>query len=116
MLARTEFLLTPDGVNNEGFPSSAPANGPSVDHGAGSTTVIDNNHLHANPYPFVAAPGQSAVCEAGNESYTVGQKVTTNLPSGVSANREFTSREQNLFGETYKPEVLKALGIKVAGK
>ncbi len=36
------------GPNNEGGPSSAPANGPG-----------QINHLHNNPYPNTAAPGQT---------------------------------------------------------
>ena len=57
--------------NNEGGPSSAPANGP---------TRI--NHLHNNPYPNSAAPGQTRECEAGNERYlqTIGQTILTNQP------------------------------------
>jgi len=54
----------PEGPNNEGSPASAPANGPNRD-----------NHLHFNPYPKTAAPGQSNVCEAGNERYTTGKTV-----------------------------------------
>jgi phospholipid/cholesterol/gamma-HCH transport system substrate-binding protein len=46
------------GPNNEGEPSSAPANGPT-----------EVNHLHFNPYPNTAAPGQTRECEAGNERY-----------------------------------------------
>ena len=41
------IVATPQGPNNEGGPSSAPANGPTED-----------NHLHTNPYPNTAAPGQ----------------------------------------------------------
>jgi virulence factor Mce-like protein len=47
------------GPNNEGEPSSAPANGPTK-----------QNHLHFNPYPYTAAPGQPKTCAAGNEDYT----------------------------------------------
>jgi ABC-type transporter Mla subunit MlaD len=54
----------PDGPNAESAPSSAPANGPGV-----------KNHLHFNPYPRTAAPGQEGVCEAGNERYEPGQTV-----------------------------------------
>ena len=43
------IVATPQGPNNEGGPSSAPANGPTVD-----------NHLHINPYPNTAAPGPAA--------------------------------------------------------
>jgi len=41
------IIATPQGPNNEGGPSSAPADGPSVE-----------NHLHTNPYPNTASPGQ----------------------------------------------------------
>ncbi len=57
-LSRAGLVLSPNGPNNEGFPSSAPANGPSVEHEPGSSAIIDNNHLHANPYPNVTGPGQ----------------------------------------------------------
>jgi virulence factor Mce-like protein len=61
----------PDGPNNEGSPSSGPANG-GGDPG---------NFLHVNPYPNTAAPGQSPrECEAGNEPYLVGQQVIGNVP------------------------------------
>jgi virulence factor Mce-like protein len=55
--------------NNELGPSSAPANGPS-----------DFNHLHSNPYPNTASPGQTRECEAGNEHYdqTVGRTIIGN--------------------------------------
>ncbi|MEA2398909.1 MAG: phospholipid/cholesterol/gamma-HCH transport system substrate-binding protein [Thermoleophilaceae bacterium] len=32
-------------------------------------------NLHANPYPYTAAPGQHGLCEAGNEPYTPGQRI-----------------------------------------
>ena len=59
----------PDGPNAESRPSSAPANGPEA-----------NNHLHFNPYPRTAAPGQGGVCEAGNERYAAGQTVIGRSP------------------------------------
>ncbi len=40
------IIATPQGPNNEGTPSSAPANGPTAE-----------NHFHVNPYPNTAAPG-----------------------------------------------------------
>jgi virulence factor Mce-like protein len=63
------IIASPQGPNNEGGPSSAPANGPGVD-----------NHLHANPYPNTAAPGQDKECEAANEDYLVGKTILTNVP------------------------------------
>jgi virulence factor Mce-like protein len=111
-LARTGFKLAPTGPNNEGYPSSAIANGPSTEHVFNSPQIIDNNHLHANPYPNVAGPGQPQLCEAGNETWLPGQAITTNLPArALSTSRELTTREQNLFGEKYPPETLKALGL-----
>jgi ABC-type transporter Mla subunit MlaD len=59
----------PEGPNNEGSPASAPANGPTPE-----------NHLHYNPYPNTAAPGQPEECEAGNEHYEVGRTVIGNQP------------------------------------
>ena len=63
------IVATPQGPNNEGGPSSAPANGPSTD-----------NHLHANPYPNTAAPGQTHECEAANEDFVVGKTIIGNVP------------------------------------
>jgi virulence factor Mce-like protein len=63
------IVATPQGPNNEGGPSSAPANGPNTD-----------NHVHIDPYPNTGAPGQPQECEAGNEPYLAGQTVTSNVP------------------------------------
>ena len=63
------IIATPQGPNNEGGPSSAPANGPD-----------QTNHLHANPFPNTAAPGQTHECEAGNEPFAVGRTVIGNSP------------------------------------
>jgi virulence factor Mce-like protein len=57
------------GPNNESGPSDAPANGPTPE-----------NHLHVNPYPNTASPGQTRECEAGNERYAVGRTILTNPP------------------------------------
>ena len=71
------IIATPQGPNNEGGPSSAPADGPSVE-----------NHLHTNPYPNTASPGQPKECEAGNEGYARGQTVIGNIPGRQSATTE----------------------------
>jgi hypothetical protein len=47
-----------ESLNNEIGPSTGPANGPGVE-----------NHLHSNPYPNTASPGQTKECEAGNERF-----------------------------------------------
>jgi hypothetical protein len=66
------IIATPQGPNNEGGPSSAPANGGGPDASA--------NYLHANNYPNTAAPGQTRECEAGNEVFKVGQQSIGNVP------------------------------------
>jgi virulence factor Mce-like protein len=63
------IVAAPSGPNNEGGPSSAPADGPST-----------QNHLHSNPYPNTASPGQDRECEAGNEDFVVGKKVIGTSP------------------------------------
>jgi ABC-type transporter Mla subunit MlaD len=63
------IITTPQGPNSESGPSSGPANGPT-----------DDNHLHTNPYPNTASPGQTKECEGGNEDYLVGQQVLANVP------------------------------------
>ncbi len=60
-------LVPTSGTNNEGSPASAPANGSER-----------ANHLHFNPYPYTASPGQPKICEAGNEKYVPGQTVIGN--------------------------------------
>jgi virulence factor Mce-like protein len=71
------IVATPQGPNAEGGPSTGPANGPS-----------EANHLHTNPYPNTAAPGQPRECEAGNEPFLVGQTVIGNVPGRQQATTE----------------------------
>jgi virulence factor Mce-like protein len=109
-VARAGFVLAPSGTNNEGFPSSAPANGGSTEHEFKSPTIIDSNHLHVNPYPNVSGPGQSNVCEAGKTVFIPGQTVIGNVPAAkVEAGTEFTSRKTDLYGEPYSATQLKAI-------
>ncbi|MGP0100853.1 MAG: MlaD family protein [Solirubrobacteraceae bacterium] len=109
-LERAGTLLAPSGVNNEGYPASAIANGPDIERkSTGSSEVVPNNHLHYNPYPNVTGPGQPNVCEAGNEKYVPGKAVIGHA-SELEKNREFTSREDDLAGEKYPAATLEALG------
>jgi virulence factor Mce-like protein len=73
------IVATPQGPNSEGGPASAPANGPT-----------EENHLHTNPYPHTAAPGQPRECEAGNEPYARGRTVLSNPPGTQQARTEDT--------------------------
>ncbi|MBA3264534.1 MAG: MCE family protein [Thermoleophilaceae bacterium] len=67
------------GPNNEIGPASAPADGPQP-----------YNHLHANPYPNTASPGQTRECEAGNERYpdTSGRTLIGNQPGNQGTETE----------------------------
>ena len=75
------IIATPQGPNNEGGPSSEPANG---------GTPTRDNYLHSNPYPNTAAPGQTKECEAGNEGFEEGRKVIGNAPGKQPAATEGT--------------------------
>jgi virulence factor Mce-like protein len=74
---RFMIVATPQGPNNEGGLASAPANGPTLE-----------NHLHSNPYPNTASPGQPRECEAGNETFIAGQTVIGNVPGRQQAATE----------------------------
>lgn len=58
----------PTGPNSEAGQAAAPANGPK------------GNHLHSNPLPQTAAPGQNHVCEAGNAKFLPGKTVVGHAP------------------------------------
>ncbi|MCW2991818.1 MAG: Mammalian cell entry related domain protein [Solirubrobacterales bacterium] len=73
------IVAAPAGPNNEGGPSNAPANGPTVD-----------NFLHSNPYPNTASPGQDKECEAANENYLDGQTVIGNVPGNQGTQHDVT--------------------------
>jgi virulence factor Mce-like protein len=77
---RFMIVAAPQGPNNEGSPSSAPANGPTKD-----------NYLHSNPYPNTAAPGQTQECEAGNEDYAAGKQVIGNDPGNQGKTTQATT-------------------------
>jgi virulence factor Mce-like protein len=78
---RFAVVAPPIGPNSEIGPSSAPANAPDTAPGAvRDLGNPDANHLHADPYPRVGAPGQGGVCLAANELYTRGKTVIGNPP------------------------------------
>jgi virulence factor Mce-like protein len=62
----------PEGPNSESTFANSPANG--------GGQFSRENHLHFNPYPKTAAPGQGDVCEAGNEKYIPEKTVIGNAP------------------------------------
>jgi virulence factor Mce-like protein len=68
----------PPGPNNEGGPSSAPANGPG------------ENYLHSNPYPNTPGGGRTNECESGNEPWLPGRIVAGNVPGSQGTETERT--------------------------
>jgi virulence factor Mce-like protein len=86
---RFMIVATPQGPNNEGSPSSGPANG----GGTSATTGVatKDNYLHSNPYPNTAAPGQTQECEAGNETFDVGKQVIGNDPGNQGKTTQATT-------------------------
>jgi virulence factor Mce-like protein len=86
----------PTGVNSESGPASAPANGGEP---AGANAGLPLNHLHSNPYPNTASPGQPRECEAGNELFPVGQTVIGNTPRNDGTKTAGQSTKQKEEGE-----------------
>jgi len=76
----------PEGPNAESGPASAPANG------GGPTDRL--NHLHSNPFPNTAAPGQPKECEAGNERYEAGVTRIGNTPRNDGFKTSGQSKKQ----------------------
>jgi phospholipid/cholesterol/gamma-HCH transport system substrate-binding protein len=80
-------VAAPAGPNNEGGPSSAPANG--------GVPGAQDNFLHTNPYPNTASPGQPNECEAGNETYDIGKTTIGNDPGNNGTTHDVTKRNLN---------------------
>jgi virulence factor Mce-like protein len=80
-------VAAPQGPNNEGGPSSAPA--------SGGVAGAQDNYLHTNPYPNTASPGQPRECEAGNESYDNGKTTVGNDPGNNGTAHDVTKRNIN---------------------
>jgi phospholipid/cholesterol/gamma-HCH transport system substrate-binding protein len=79
-------FVPPEGANSESGPASAPANG--------SSGAERKNHLHFNPFPNTASPGQPESCAAGNEVYEAGKTVIGNPPGRIT-----TKTDRQLKGE-----------------
>jgi virulence factor Mce-like protein len=72
----------PEGPNSESTFAAAPAD----EQGNRA------NHLHFNPYPQTAAPGQGHVCEAGNEKYEPEKTVIGHAPVWATTTRGQVSK------------------------
>lgn len=63
-------------ANGEAVLAAKPASGPDG---------VGVGHLHSNPYPNTAAPGQPRECEAGQEPFRAGRVVVGNVPGNQDA-------------------------------
>jgi ABC-type transporter Mla subunit MlaD len=85
----------PSGPNSEGGAASAPANSPEP---ADERFLVSSggkaNHLHSNPYPNTASPGQPRECEAGNERYEAGVTRIGNTPRNDGIKTSGQSKKQ----------------------
>jgi hypothetical protein len=63
---------------------SRPENGPPRD-----------NFLHSNPYPNTASPGQTAECEAANETFPAGRQVIGNVPGNQGTRHDRTTIQRD---------------------
>jgi len=70
----------PEGPNSESGQASEPANG--------GGARPKENHLHYNPLPNTAAPGQPRQCEAGNAKFVKGQTVIGETPEVLGERAE----------------------------
>ena len=73
------IVSAPNGPNNEGGASDAPANGPT-----------EANSLHSNRDPNTPGGGRENECEAGNEPWLPGRKDIGNVPGNEGLNTEET--------------------------
>ena len=79
------IIAAPQGPDNEGGPSDAPASGdPAV------PDSTDANFLHSNPYPNTPGGGRTNECETGNEPWLKGRSVIGNVPGAQSRTTEQT--------------------------
>jgi virulence factor Mce-like protein len=91
-------FVPPEGPNAESGQAAEPANG--------GGPRSKENHLHYNPYPRTAAPGQGGVCEAGNEKYIAGKTIIGRSPQlwGSSTFNEELLEEEEAQKKAEKEE------------
>ncbi len=78
-------VVIDDLAGGEGNASSKPYTTPSVN------STDEHGPIHANPYPYTAAPGQPAACAAGNEGY-LQHAVIGNPPGSLPDHTQTTKR------------------------
>ena len=88
------IVASPTGRNNEGGPSSEPANGPFGQQRQVAPVPAggppQGNFLHTNPYPNTPGGGRTNECEAGNEPWLKDRTVIGNVPGNQGTQTERT--------------------------
>jgi phospholipid/cholesterol/gamma-HCH transport system substrate-binding protein len=85
---RFSLVAIDDVLGGEAVPSSHPYTTPNTN----PTTAV--GPLHVNPYPNTDSPGQTAECEAGNETYSGARAVIGNEPGNQGLKTETTGSKQ----------------------
>jgi ABC-type transporter Mla subunit MlaD len=82
---RFSLVAIDDVLGGEAVPSSHPYTTPVTD------PTAEHGPVHVNPYPNTDSPGQTAECEAGNESYSGAAAVIGNQPGNQGLKTESTT-------------------------
>ena len=82
---RFSLVAIDDVLGGESVPSSRPYTTPVTD------PTAEHGPLHVNPYPNTDSPGETAECEAGNETYSGAAADIGNVPGNQGLKTESTS-------------------------
>ncbi len=82
---RFSLVAIDDVLGGEAVPSSHPYTTPATD------PIAEHGPVHVNPYPNTDSPGQTAECEAGNETYSGAAAVIGNEPGNQGLKTESTT-------------------------
>jgi len=81
---RFSLVAIDDVLGGESVPSQRPYTTPQTN------PTVEHGPLHVNPYPNTDSPGQTAECEAGNESYSGAAADIGNVPGNQGLQTEQT--------------------------
>ncbi len=83
---RFSLVAIDDVLGGESVPSSHPYTTPVTD------ATAEHGPLHVNPYPNTDSPGETAECEAGNETYSGAAADIGNAPGNQGLKTESTTQ------------------------
>jgi ABC-type transporter Mla subunit MlaD len=106
---RFSLVAIDDVLGGEAVPSSQPYTTPVTDPSA------EHGPLHVNAYPNTDAPGETAECEAGNESYSGAAAAIGNAPGNQGLKTETTTTQSQSSGKTKSGGKTKSAGNNKSG-